>query len=213
MGLLIVAAPAIEPITLAEAKSFLRVDGNEEDTLIEALITAARQTCELFTGQAFIDQTWDYYLDQARLTGPGPWWDGEREGTIDSLFRMVSGIDLPLFPVSSITEVTTTNELDEESVFGPTNYRLERSKRPCRVALKTGASWPSGLRATESIRIRFVAGYGAAASDVPATIRQAMKMLVAHLFEHREPVAVGTIVAQMPLSVATLLQPFCRVGI
>lgn len=61
----LVTPPAIEPITLEEAKLHLRVDGTEENSLISALITAARQKAEEYTRRAFITQTWELALDSA----------------------------------------------------------------------------------------------------------------------------------------------------
>lgn len=59
-----------------------------------------------------------------------------------------------------------------------------------------------------AVAVRCVVGYGSTASTVPAAIRAAMKILIGHWFEHREPVVTGTIVAQMPMSVDALLWPF-----
>lgn len=44
----------IEPVLLTEAKDFCRIDIGTDDTLITAIITAARQQCEAFTGVGFV---------------------------------------------------------------------------------------------------------------------------------------------------------------
>ena len=54
--------PAGEPLTLAEAKPHLRVDLNDDDALITALISAAREQVEFLTGQRLITQTWELEL-------------------------------------------------------------------------------------------------------------------------------------------------------
>jgi hypothetical protein len=58
-------APAVEPLTLEEAKNHLRVDADidEDDALINNLIAAARQDCEKFQNRAYITQTWELWLD------------------------------------------------------------------------------------------------------------------------------------------------------
>ncbi|MGD9545211.1 MAG: phage head-tail connector protein [Methylocystis sp.] len=56
-------APAIEPVSLADAKSWLREDGAEEDQLIQALIVAARMTLEAYTRRFFITQSWRLIFD------------------------------------------------------------------------------------------------------------------------------------------------------
>jgi hypothetical protein len=50
-------------VTLAEAKLFARVDGSDEDSLIGALIAAARLHVESVTGRALITQTWRLVVD------------------------------------------------------------------------------------------------------------------------------------------------------
>ena len=65
MRLKLKTAPAVEPVTLTEAKNQLRVDGAEDNALITALITTARQLAERDTKRVFITQTWKMYLDSA----------------------------------------------------------------------------------------------------------------------------------------------------
>ena len=54
----LIAPPGEEPVTLAEAKAFCRIDGSDEDALVDALIAAARLQVESLTGRALITQTW-----------------------------------------------------------------------------------------------------------------------------------------------------------
>jgi len=54
----LIAPPGEEPVTLAEAKAFCRIDGSDEDALVNALIAAARLQVESLTGRALITQTW-----------------------------------------------------------------------------------------------------------------------------------------------------------
>ena len=54
----LIAPPGEEPVTLAEAKAFCRIDGSDEDALVNALIAAARLQVESLTGRALIAQTW-----------------------------------------------------------------------------------------------------------------------------------------------------------
>ena len=55
MSLTLVSPPAAEPVTLAEAKSHLKLDTSDEDTLIASLITAARARAEWHTGRALVE--------------------------------------------------------------------------------------------------------------------------------------------------------------
>ena len=58
-------APTVEPITLAEAKLHLKIDSAEDNALIIALITTARDLAEKETMRAFISQTWHMYRDDS----------------------------------------------------------------------------------------------------------------------------------------------------
>lgn len=67
MGLILVEAPAVEPVTLEEAKLHMKVDTTEDDALISVLIAAARKVAEEYTRRAFITQTWEYSIDSLEL--------------------------------------------------------------------------------------------------------------------------------------------------
>ena len=54
----LIAGPGEEPVTLAEAKAFCRIDGSDEDALMSARIAAARLQVESLTGRALVTQTW-----------------------------------------------------------------------------------------------------------------------------------------------------------
>ena len=53
----------------------------------------------------------------------------------------------------------------------------------------------------EGVRIGITGGYGATAASVPRRLVQAMKLDIGSMYEHREDVIVGTIAAELPMSV------------
>ncbi|HWK38638.1 MAG TPA: head-tail connector protein, partial [Hyphomicrobium sp.] len=63
MALVITSAPAVEPVTVSEAKAHLRVDGTAEDTLIGSLILTSRLHIEAALGLALMTQSWRLSLD------------------------------------------------------------------------------------------------------------------------------------------------------
>lgn len=69
-----VTEPQVEPVTVAAVKEQLRIDGDEEDTLLETMITTARQLAEEETGRAFITQTWEatFWEGSNRIRLPRP---------------------------------------------------------------------------------------------------------------------------------------------
>ena len=64
MEIKIVTDISVEPVTLQEAKDYLRISNDAENSLIQELITSARQRLEKFTNLSFGVKTlkcrWDY---------------------------------------------------------------------------------------------------------------------------------------------------------
>lgn len=183
----LVTAPASEPVTTSEVKTFLRIDSSDEDTLLSNLITAARQSAESYTGRAFITQTWKMFLDGWPY-GKGEWWDGVRQLPIRELHGL-SELNIPLPPLQSITHVKTYDDDDTATTFSSSNYYVSSYSgdyaRNGRISLRTSATWPTYERDSDGIEIQFVAGYGDSASDVPQQIKQAILQEVAYLYENR----------------------------
>ncbi len=186
MGLSLVTPPVVEPITTSEAKAHLRVDGSEENAVIDLLIKTARRRAEALTGRALINQTWDYVLDAP--TGPI--------------------IRIPLNPVSSVTSISFTDKSAVTTVYPSANYVTDTISVPGRVILKSGHTWDVDLQEANGMEIQFVAGYGTAPENVPDDIRQAIFMLVGAWFENREAIATGTITAKIPPETNELLWPY-----
>lgn len=177
-------APAVEPLSLTEAKLYLKVDHTDDDTLITALIKAARETAEAYTNRSFITTVWDEFLDD--------WADV---------------IYLYGTPVVSITHVKYYNTAGTLTTLASTVYLLDIGSEPARVSLASGQDWPDTDERLGGINIRYSSGYGAASSSVPETIRTAMLLLIAHLYENRQDVVTGTI-NQLPLGSQYLLDKY-----
>lgn len=183
------AAPAAEPISLAEAKAHLRIDTDDEDTLISSLIVAARMLVERSLGLALITQSWSHFLDAVPQRGC---------------------VALPLGPVQSVSAVRLHDGDGGTSTVDAGSYDIDVLSDPARVVL-TALVPSAGLRPFNGFEVSFVAGFGDAASDVPQPIRQALLLLVAHWFEQREPVELGPGPQGVPAIAAGLLQPYRRV--
>lgn len=178
-------APTVEPVTTSEAFAHMRLSDESELTLVQSLITAARQHVESLTERALITQTWTLKLDEF------PCWE----------------IKVPrpnLIAVSSITYVDTAGATQ---TLSSANYLVDASSMPGRITPAYGMSWPSTRCQNNAVTITFTAGYGAAAA-VPQALKLAILQLVAHWFEFREPVISGTIVANVPITVDRLIGPF-----
>ena len=177
------AAPATEPLTLGEMKTHLRVDYAADDSLILELIAAARQAAEQYTGRAFITRSYSLYMDSWPASGRRQWWDGLREGA--AVTTEDSAVFLPCAPLSSVTRINVYGENGVAAEYAATNYFSDTVGAPGRIVLKDGASAPAPGRVANGIEIQFVAGYGTSSSNVPSALRQGMRQIVSHLYQHR----------------------------
>lgn len=183
----LVTPPVEEPISLSEAKEFMRITSSDDDALITALIPAARLIIESYIRQAIIEQTWDLSLDFV----PGDIW-----------------LQLYPAPLREIVHVQTekrdgTTETDTTL----SNYRTDTNSEPGRIILKEGETWPIDLQLGDSFRIRFKVGIGVDASEVDEALKTACKMLTLHLYENRDVCAELSSVS-MPMVIKALLHPY-----
>ncbi|HLS34373.1 MAG TPA: head-tail connector protein [Brevibacterium sp.] len=169
------AGPVVEPVSLEEAKRHCRIDYDEEDDLIEALIPAAREHCEVVTRLTLAPATWEARL-AAFPAGP---------------------IALPHPPLLEVEGVRYVDAGGAEVELGADAYTVERLTMPGTLA--PVGRWPAG----RSVRIRYRAGYEG--GQIPHAARQAILLLVGHWYEHREAVVTGTIATTVPLAVDRLL--------
>jgi uncharacterized phiE125 gp8 family phage protein len=189
MGMKLITAPAVEPISLEEAKAHLRVDHSDDDTLIGIYIQAARQTIDGrdgWLGRALVTQTWELQLDA--FTG--------------------DAVQLPLAPLQSVTSVKYDDADGVEQTLDAAGYDLDTTSVPGWLVVGEDG-WPTTLSAINAVRIRYIAGYGDAA-DVPAPIRAAILLMVGDLYAHRETAVVGAnpSAVQMTTTVENLLAPY-----
>ncbi|MGJ0511140.1 head-tail connector protein [Methylocystis sp.] len=163
---MLIGAPAIEPVSLADAKSWLREDGVEEDELIQALIVAARMTLEAYTRRFFVTQSWRLVFDC---------WPTSVASN--------ATLSIPFAPFQSVTAIRVHDASDAPQTLNAATYRAPTSTEGGRVNFASAPPAPG--RASDGIEIDFNIGYGALASDVPQPLRQAILTLVAHWREHR----------------------------
>jgi len=185
MSLKLITPPATEPVDLATVKNHLRVDSADDDALITALITAAREYCEDFQNRSYITQSWEMWLDS--------WPDKDY-------------ITIPLPPLQSVSSIKYYSTDDTEYTFDVANYFVDTKSELGRVALAYGKSWSTEtLRLRNAVVVEFTSGYGNTADTVPQTVKQAILLLVAWWYEQRETVVVGSVVNQAPFAVNALL--------
>lgn len=160
----VITPPAEEPITLAEAKLHLRVDHADEDALIEALIAVAREKAEHLTGRALVTQTLEWISDV-----------------------FPDCIRLWKTPLQSVTSIKYLDAAGNHQTLSESAYWVDSDGAPARIVAVDGQSWPETSTQPNAVRVRYVAGYGAAA-DVPESIKQWMKLTIGVLYDRRAAV-------------------------
>jgi uncharacterized phiE125 gp8 family phage protein len=184
MRFVLLTPPAAEPLTLDELKAHCVVEHALDDALLTACGVAAREWCEDHCRRAFCTQTFDGYLD----TFP-----------CDREMRLGKGT------LQTVDQVTYYDVDGAEQTLGPAVYHVDTVRKPGRLWLRSGQTWP----ATESgrpnaVKVQFAAGFGDP-PDVPESIKSAIKLLVAHLYAQREPEITGTIISKVGFAVEALL--------
>jgi uncharacterized phiE125 gp8 family phage protein len=179
MPIILTTPPSVEPLTLAEVKTHLRVTHGDDDIFISTLIASARRMIEQRYGLAVMQQSWSVFQDQ---------WPE------DGLF------DLPLFPVQSITDLKTYGDDDVAATIDPAHYYLDAVSRPSRLVLRRGRTVQPPGRRVNGIEIKLVAGF----TSTPQTIKQALLIVIGDWYANRGDVDAG----DLPLSAKLLLTPY-----
>ena len=185
MPLQLVTPPALEPVTLSEARLHLRVDTVDDDPLIDALISAARLHAEMLTARQFLPARWRLVLD-----------------------RFTPMVLLNRSPVVNVISVRYLDMGGLWQIMPSTDYVVESSSEPARITPAFGKIWPPTLPQIGSVEILFDAGY-ADATKVPDGIKRWMLLRVGSLYQHREEMSVLPAGRIDPLPfVDSLLDPY-----
>ena len=183
--LVLKTAPASTPITLAEAKAFLRVDSDydDDDTYITSLISVATQVVEQYTRRRLITQTYIIYYDE-----------------------FPPYIDLQIGEVASVVEIRYYDENNDLQRLPTNQYDVDTRVRPGRIYQSNTGDFPNTYERPNAIEVEFIVG--GSASDVAAPIVQAIYIIVGRYYENRQDVVMGTQVNELPLMVEYLLTPY-----
>ena len=185
----LLAGPAEEPVSLAEARTFLKLDTEAEDGLVSTLIAAARLHVESVTGRALVNQNWRLVLDS---------WPFDRLVT------------LPVSPLVSLTSITAFDADGDEHAVPMAQFDAATGVTPARLILPRTVEGMPALRERFGIEIDYVAGFGAAI-DVPSDLKRGVLALVAHWFEHRDAVLVAGSGAVIPPGFGQMISPYRQV--
>lgn len=185
MTVVLITPPALEPVTLDEAKAHLRLSDDGDDDYVAALIVAARLQVETAIRRVLIDQTWRVYLD-----------DWPPHGLVE----------LPVGPVRSISEIVVFDAAGDPVPLDAAAWQLDAVSVPAR--LKLLGTGPRPGRPLNGIEIDLVAGFGASGLAVPQPLRLAIMTLVARWFENREGAGFGIVPSVVADAFEALVAPF-----
>jgi len=189
MGLTRTTAPGKLAVTLDEARKQVEVVGGHHDAHLTRLIKAATAQAEKYTGRAFISQVWQLTLDAFP----------------DYAIR------LPRPPAISVDSITYVDADGDTQTLDSSTYRADLTRSPAEITTAYGETWPSTRPVSAAVTVTYTAGYGTNWASVPEEARQAIVLLVAEWFAHREPNVEGAQPKPLPLS-ATWLLDSLKVG-
>jgi uncharacterized phiE125 gp8 family phage protein len=214
MSLTLVTPPAVLPLTLTQVKQHLRVDHDDEDATIAAILSAATSHLdgrEGLLGRCLLEQTWELRLDAFPCR-----WTGQTV-TRDR------AIEVPLPPLREVVSVKYVDENGDLQTLAPSVYQIIAGGFGlARIAEAWGQSWPVTRDEPDAVRVTFKAGYAAATEEsppaagegVPTVLLHALKLIAGHLYEHREAVAFDQRdpPVLIPMGVFAFINPF-RIGV
>jgi uncharacterized phiE125 gp8 family phage protein len=161
----VVTPPTAEIATVEDLRAQARIDAPDEDVIALRFIAAARWMLEVATRRCFLQTT---------LAASKAWFPGG-----------VDAIELPRAPVSSVTSITYRDSTGAVQTLAGSEYSVDLGGEPGLIIPEIDASWPTTDGRAGALTVTFVAGV-ASATDVPALAVQAVAMLAAHWFLHRE---------------------------
>ncbi len=228
-GIIVQSQPAAEPVSVATAKNFLRVEITDDDLLIGVLITAAREACEMFCSRSFAPKSYvqamdsfPYYTDTAvsQMAYPPSYYSLPMYST--TLWNYSQMIKLYYPPAIEVQGIDyTATDGTNKTLVQDTDFLLDNIWEPARIFPKPGAMWPPCLYVPNAVRIRFTAGFGdtltsdpapidgelpngAGAQPMPGRVKIAILQLVANWYENREA-AMAAGLKEIPQHVQMLL--------
>ena len=158
----VTTAAASEPVSLSEAKLWLKVDFSADDDLITALIQAAREMVENYTNRKLMPQT---------VT--------ERFNSFPS-----ENIVLSAAPLASVTSINYTDEDGAPQVLNSSKYIVQDYALPAQISVAYSETWPTTRDEANAVNVVYVVGY-ADADSVPQALKNAIKMTLAYMYENR----------------------------
>jgi uncharacterized phiE125 gp8 family phage protein len=180
-----ITQPAVEPVSLAFAKTHARVDTEADDLYIQSLISVAREYVEDILDITICTTVWEVKYDLF------PIW----------------AIILPRLPMQDKTITVTYRSGDGTySTLSSANaaFQVDASVMPGRIYPQWATAWPATRGDENSVTVRYTAGYGDDGRTAPAVTKHLICLLVGHWYDTRQPAVTGA-PQSVPQTFETLL--------
>lgn len=205
--------PAVEPVSLAQAKAHLLVDFPDQDLLIQSLVSASRELCEQKMQRAIFNQTYVLSLDQFNY---GDWRSTipmERRNPLrfSALWESMA-LRLPMPRLVSVTSITYSDVNGATQTLDPSQYTVDAASQPARIVPAQSMTWPTtDYYIPGSVKVTYVAGSygdGVDSNTCPRSIVAAILLMLGHLYENREASTDVAALKVLPLGVDSLLNAY-----
>ena len=191
MTIEVLTQPAYEPVSLAQAREWLRLESDDtaNTAVLQLLIRAMREDAENLTHRAFVSR-------QLRLNLE----------TWPTCHTYGSRIELPFPPLITVDSFKYVDTDGTLQTLAASQYSVHDEAEPAFIIPAYQVTWPTIRQVPDAIQITFTAGYAvgsppdeaAAQENVPKILKLWMQTKLATLFENREQIISGTIVAKLP---------------
>lgn len=187
-------------VTTDELKAQLRIDNNDENTLLATYISAATQMAENYCNRHFLNaryrifffkylpETFSMYYPDVTMAY------GSASATDDGLFYLVNSSNNTFSPINQ--------GFNSYYIKNSNPYIFAKSSNWATIQNIVPVEDLDGLNKGRWF-LRFTTGMGASASDIPDAIKQAIKLIASDMYYFREDRKRA-----FPMASEILLQPY-----
>lgn len=184
MGLAVKTAASATPVSRTEFKAHASIEIADDDDMIDDIIESATNEVERYLWRQLVTATFTLTLDA---------------------FPLDDFIDLPRPPLATVTHVKYYDTANVLQTFSTDSWDPDITCEAGRIYVDRSVGWPSTYYRRNAVTIEYTAGYGAATA-VPMAIKTAILMLCSHRYQHREPIAGGFSISEIPMTVQRILE-------
>lgn len=185
----VLEAPPAEPVTLAQAKEWCRVDADDtsQDNILNLVIQGARERAEFLTGYALVRRRLELRLDRFPCDLPYV-------------------IELPYPPVASVEYIDyrDLNGALQTLTGSPSNWTEDLGSEPARIQPLPDTYWPDTKIMVGAVHVGYTAGYAPGtgsptdyAANIPAAIKMWMNARICTYYDRRDQLDLNN-VATLP---------------